>query len=173
MFSEHAREMLYMAMLAGIDINLSPSQGYFNFRVIAYNDGLKNFFEQLFTSFNQFEVDETYFKNRQELGIRQFQNALKDEPYRRVGLYFGQAMYGYDATETTLKILQSITFQEFLDFKAKFFKRLGFEWLVAGHIEEAEALELCRTARDRLCDSSKLIGQDDIQDTNQLVELPK
>ena len=81
-----------------------------------------------------------------------------------------QVFYGHPSFKDEIKEIENITYEDFLSFKAKFMKTMKFQWLIQGHLDKEQALELCDIARNSV--SFKDMDEDDMLQFNLMVKLP-
>lgn len=145
---EHIREMDYMAHAAGIGSSVSFQSDYIKFDYVSYNDKMEEYFQKFFSQIQKIELYEerTFFNNMLENKIRAYKNSFKSEPYQKMGRYFQELMYGDPPIREYINIMENLTYEEFNEFKTRFFRNLRFEWLVCGHLTQERALNICDTA---------------------------
>lgn len=59
-------------------------------------------------------------------------------------MYFKRAVLGEYTPEQLIETYNSISYEEFIEFKGKFMQKLCFDWIVCGHILENDAKKLCQ-----------------------------
>lgn len=74
MQEEALRETDYLAALAGIHTELASSYEYLTFSIVAYNDNVESYLEDVFKSFQNFKVDPVFFHELRERTLRYYQN---------------------------------------------------------------------------------------------------
>jgi len=150
MMVEHFREIGYMASLGGINAQMQPGTQEINFRYSSYNDmkGVLTYFETIFKQIRDFEVDEAYLVQVRDRVERQIRNKLLNEPYQTLNLVLNHALSGRMTTQEQLEVTQKLTVADFHEFKKEFLKNSFSQWLVMGHIQKEEALDLVLTALD-------------------------
>jgi secreted Zn-dependent insulinase-like peptidase len=109
--------MADMAYQAGIKSNFSVTSKYIRLNYQCYNDKIKEYLEYLADNFDKCEMDQVLFKNTIDKKIRTQKNILKGEPYSKIMMYFQRAVLADHTPEQYIDTYNSITYEEFLEFK--------------------------------------------------------
>lgn len=126
-------------------------EGSFGLQFHGYNQGFEPYYKRIFSEIKGFEVDPVFFDNYKERTIRQMKNWKLNEPYERAGQYVRNTL-----ASRTLTIEQRIAYLEAMDldtlkvFQKRWLNNLTLEWLVQGHLTQAEALEAINNAEAAL-----------------------
>ena len=86
-------------------------------KLTAYNDSIEAYIEDTFKEFQNFQVDEAFFKELCERKMRSYKNSMTQEPYKRLMMVQSEVLYGSLTTLESMEILKEITFEKFLKFK--------------------------------------------------------
>lgn len=141
---QHVNDMADMAFQAGIKSNVSVTSKYIRLNYQCYNDKISEYLSYLFDNLHKCEMDQELFKNVVDKKIRTQKNILKGEPYSKIMMYFKRAVLGEYTPEQLIETYNSISYEEFIEFKGKFMQKLCFDWIVCGHILENDAKKLCQ-----------------------------
>lgn len=120
---------------------------YIRLNYQCYNDKITEYLSYLSENFQKCQMDEAMFKNVIDKKVRTQKNALKGEPYSKIMMYFIRAVLADHTPEQYIEAYSSITYNQFLEFKDKFMKSLWLEWLICGHLQEKDAINMCETFR--------------------------
>lgn len=92
--------------------------------------------------------------------IRAFENEKKREPYQRLGEKITKIMHTstFDNEELLKTLREELTFTKFLEMKSHWLKNIRTEWLIMGHLEEKDAIDIVKRGEKNLVCNK--IGQD-------------
>ena len=93
------------------------------------------------------------------------------EPYQVIPYHTAEVFYGSPSLEQEIGIIEKTTYHDFLTYKANFMKTLKFKWLIQGHLDKQQALNICNLARS--CIEYKHYDEDDLLQFNLMIKLPE
>jgi secreted Zn-dependent insulinase-like peptidase len=79
----------------------------------------------------------------------------------------GRVLYSHQDIKEEMKVLDEVTFKDFLKFKSKFTQTLRFEGLITGHVTKDDAVSYCNIIRENI-EHRELSYDDKFFTTNML-----
>lgn len=145
LFDDSKRSMDYLSEMA--KCNFSVSSLYKSNKISGgcYSQSLGPYLEMLLDEMEKFKKfnDQKKFENVKEKYINDYLNKERNAPFRKMfGMVTQILTKGKFTYGQIIEALRTITFDEFMEFKAKMYQRCRFEWLFEGNITEEESLQI-------------------------------
>ena len=143
---------------------------HLGFQLYCYNKNYKTFFARVFENVRDFTPQRQYFEALRQRMVKVYANHKLSEPCQLANNYFNEACFtDCCSLDRMLVGYENITYEKFLkQMKEQWLKRLHVVWLIQGHLEEADAMEIVTRAETSL--AHQRIHTDDI-DFARLVRL--
>eukprot|EP01022_Parablepharisma_sp_SALTPOND_P016358 TRINITY_DN2384_c0_g1_i1.p1 TRINITY_DN2384_c0_g1~~TRINITY_DN2384_c0_g1_i1.p1 ORF type:complete len:986 (+),score=115.66 TRINITY_DN2384_c0_g1_i1:102-3059(+) len=171
-FYEDIREMMYMAYMAGMSCSLYAYYDKMVFRFSGFNDSLPQLVDAFLSKLQKFapEQHKEHFETILASEIKSSTSYLKTTPHVIGSDMYptGLASFGADQ-ETELKLLQNITFDNFIRYSKGWLQKAKLNWFIAGNIAEETAIQIATTAEKMLC-ATPLLDKEKIRP--RIVEIP-
>ncbi len=142
-FNDQLNEFVYPALLAGLEFSLYPHSRGFSFRISGFNANQSALLEKIVTTLKSAQFDAERFEvHRQEL-IRDIENSRRDTAYRRtISEFYSMIVVPNWSEDEELQALQAVTFEDLLEFNARYFERIRIVALSHGNVASSSAVEM-------------------------------
>jgi secreted Zn-dependent insulinase-like peptidase len=133
---ESLRETTYMAELAGKKFSLGQHRESLEASFYGYNDKLQPLVQEVLGAVRTHTVTKDFFENKKAFLIRALESEGKKEPYTRLTSLKNEVLSShYPSTKELLRALkEELSFETFLELKAKWLRNVQTEWLIMGHV---------------------------------------
>lgn len=134
----------------------------FGLQLFSYNSSYEKLFNRVFQDLKCFTPNRQYYEDTVDKWVRALENFELKEPHERIGeTIYDILNEGHMSSKTMTQILKELDFDAFMDLKKDWLKQLSAEWLIQGHIDEDECVQMVKLAED--CLDSSFLKSDDCE----------
>jgi insulysin len=166
-FNDFKRGINYLAEMAQCNFSVSSTYECIQISGKCYSQSFGPYTEMLLdclTRFKNFD-NETKFQNIKDLYLKSYKNKLKAAPFRKgfgmIPQIITDRKFSY---EELISALEEVSFADFKAFNQSFFKKVRFEWLVEGNIEQENCKTICESFEKNFIElfNSEILSKEDV-----------
>jgi secreted Zn-dependent insulinase-like peptidase len=151
MVADELNELSYPALLAGLDYSIQPHGRGFSVKINGFSDRQKLLLDKIAMAVRSPQFNAERFENLKREHIRDLENSIKQEPYKRVLAGLAELMYRYHwSDEQRLAIYRAMTLEQLRSFQPQLLQNTEIDMLVYGNYHQEDARSYARVVTDNL-----------------------
>lgn len=144
-------ELSYPASLAGLSYAISPSGQGLSLQISGYNDKQLLLLRDILSTLTDADFSEKRFENIRREQIRQLENTIKEQPYRRAFESLSESIIRLRPDDAALlAAYKAMSLRQVLDFRQRLLEAGDLKMLVHGNYRRQEAITVSDTIRQAL-----------------------
>lgn len=157
LLNDQFNEFAYPALIAGLSYRLSSNEQGLSLKIMGYNDKQDFLLSQLLSSFDK---QNPRFNNVKAELLRQLNNQIKLDPYRRSMSELAAVLLKYRPAKTELlQQIERLSQDDIIQFKKRFFSSVATRMLVYGNYRQQDAKKLAGLYKQSVVQSSLALSE--------------
>ncbi|GAB4225768.1 MAG: insulinase family protein [Chlamydiales bacterium] len=173
MFLDHINEDIYEAKMAGLELNLTQSEGALALKVYGYHEKAGLLAKTIIEKFNTYQPSLEEFHKAYEAQSRIYKNFTNAGPLKHGFDALRQILYSFYAPEKAkLQALTQVDFSSLREFHRQLLTKTYVQGLAYGNISSKESLEIWESIQTTLSKHPLALDERKVQNVIRLPEEP-